>query len=61
MILAARIGAQTRGGETPVSATVRELTQSAGDLRFDEGREVALKGFAGTHRLYALLWDESPQ
>ena len=61
VILAARIGAQARGGETLVSATVRELTDGAGDLRFDAGREVALKGFAGTHRLYALLWDESPQ
>jgi class 3 adenylate cyclase len=60
VILAARIGAQARGGEILVSSTVRELTESAGDLRFDAGREVPLKGLGGTHRLYALLWQETP-
>jgi hypothetical protein len=29
---------------------------SAGDLRFDAGREVELKGLAGPHRVHALDW-----
>jgi class 3 adenylate cyclase len=60
VILAARIGTQARGGEILVSAVFRELTESAGDLRFDEGREVEIKGLAGTRRLYAVLWRDAP-
>ncbi len=31
---------------------MRELTESAGDIRFGAGREVVLKDLAGTHQVY---------
>jgi class 3 adenylate cyclase len=55
VILASRIAGQARGGEILVSSLLRELIESAGDIRFDEGRETTLKGLTGTHRLYAVL------
>ncbi len=56
VILAARIAALAHGGEILVSATLRDLTESAGDLRFAEVGEVQLKGLAGTHRIYKAIW-----
>jgi class 3 adenylate cyclase/tetratricopeptide (TPR) repeat protein len=56
VILAARIAALAHGGEIMVSATLRDLTESAGDLRFSEVGEVQLKGLAGTHRIYKAIW-----
>src|SRR5260370_4105003 len=56
MILSARIAALAHGGEILVSATLRDLTESAGDLRFAEVGEVQLKGLAGTHRIYKAIW-----
>ncbi len=53
---AARIGNEARGGEILVSALLRELTESAGDLAFDEGREVELKGLSGTQRVFPVEW-----
>jgi class 3 adenylate cyclase len=59
VILAARIAAQARGGEILVSEELRE-TASRGDngdgLRFDDGRELELKGLAGSHRVYRADW-----
>ena len=40
-----------------VSSLLKELTESAGDVRFDERREVELKGMVGTHRVYEVVWD----
>ncbi len=60
VILAARIGAEARGGEILVSSTLRELMTGPGDVGFDAGREIELKGLAGTHRLHAVLWQELP-
>lgn len=54
VVVAARIAAQARGGETLVSAVVKELTDSAGDLRFSEARELELGGLAGTRRVHAV-------
>jgi class 3 adenylate cyclase len=54
VIVASRVGGAASGGEILVSALMRELTESAGDIRFDTGREVALKGLPGTHRVYAV-------
>jgi class 3 adenylate cyclase len=54
VVLAARIGAVARGGETVVSSLLRELTASTGEFAFDNGRDVELKGLAGTHRVYAV-------
>jgi class 3 adenylate cyclase len=52
VIFASRITGKASGGEILVSALLRELTESGGDIRFDAGREVVLKGIAGTHRVY---------
>jgi class 3 adenylate cyclase len=56
IILAARIAGAARGGEILASSLLRELTDGTGDLRFGEGRELALKGLTGTHRVYELVW-----
>ncbi|BBY62723.1 adenylate/guanylate cyclase domain-containing protein [Mycolicibacterium helvum] len=50
--MAARVAGQADGGEILVSESVR--TAVGGRHDFDAGREVELKGFAGTHRLYAV-------
>ncbi len=60
VILAARIAAQAAGGEILVSEELRAAA-SAGDgngagLRFDEGRELELKGLAGSHRVFRAEW-----
>jgi len=55
VLVAAKIAAQAKGGEVLLSATMKELAASAGDLRFDEGREIELKGFVGTHRVHRVL------
>ncbi len=52
--MAARVAAEAIGGEVLVSDTVREALSECTDLEFDGGREVELKGFAGSHRLYAV-------
>jgi class 3 adenylate cyclase len=54
VILAARIAAQAEGGEILVSALLKDLTESSGEFTFDDGRDLALKGLAGTHRVYAV-------
>jgi adenylate cyclase len=52
--MAARVAAQADGGETLVSEVVRDAVSDHDDIAFDEGREVELKGFSGSHRLYAV-------
>jgi adenylate cyclase len=52
--MAARVAAQAGGGEILVSETVRDALRDCDDIAFDEGREAELKGFAGSHRLYAI-------
>jgi len=49
--MAARVAAAADGGEVLVSRSVRD---AVADQEFDDGRDVELKGFSGTHRLYAL-------
>lgn len=56
VILASRIAALAHGGEILLSATLHDLTESAGDLRFSDVGEVQLKGLAGTHRIYKAIW-----
>ena len=58
VILAARIAAQPRGGEVLVSAEAHERTAKAG-LPFDAGRELELKGLAGTHRVFRASWEDA--
>lgn len=53
--MAARVAAQAVGGEVLVSAPVRDAVSVVDPaIRFDAGREAELKGFAGSHRLYAV-------
>jgi class 3 adenylate cyclase len=65
VILAARIGAQARGGEILVSEALREMAQGNGEgdleaeapFSFDGGRELELKGLAGSHRVFRAEWE----
>ena len=52
--MAARVAAEACGGEVLVSNTVHDALSGCEDLTFDGGRDAELKGFAGTHRLYAV-------
>jgi class 3 adenylate cyclase len=54
VIVAARIADHARGGEILVSSLLKELTESGGDIRFDAGQQVSLKGLAGPHRVFAV-------
>ena len=51
--MAARVAAQADGGEILVSEVVRNAVSDE-DIAFDDGRDVELKGFSGSHRLYAV-------
>ena len=55
VILASRIADQAKGGQILVSALLKELVESSGDLAFGEEREVELKGLSGSHRVYSAL------
>jgi class 3 adenylate cyclase len=59
VILAARIGSTAAATEILVSSTLKEVTESAGDFRFDSGREVSLHGLSGTYRIYSVVWSET--
>jgi class 3 adenylate cyclase len=65
VVLAARIAAQAVGGEILVSESLRDAVQEPGgdpgDVSFDDGRELELKGLAGTHRVYRAEWSGSPE
>src|SRR5438034_2725663 len=56
VILAARIASVARGGESLVSAVLKELSESAGDIPFGEGRPVKLKGLAGVRQVFEVGW-----
>ncbi len=56
VILAYRIADQAQGGQILVSSLLRELTQSAGDIRFGRAVHVELKGLKGTHEIYQVDW-----
>ena len=55
VIMACRIADQARATEILVSADVRDAL--ADDFRFAEPRELALKGFSGSHAAFPLAWD----
>ncbi|MBV8928469.1 MAG: adenylate/guanylate cyclase domain-containing protein [Mycobacteriaceae bacterium] len=50
--MAARVADSADGGEVLVSEPVRDAIADDPDIAFAEAREVELKGFRGTHRLY---------
>ena len=54
--MAARVAAAADGGEILVSESVRKACRDSdlGDVSYDDGRDVELKGFSGTQRLYAV-------
>ena len=56
VVLASRIAGQARGGEILVSSLLKELAESAGDIEFGEARVAELKGFAGTHTMFPVVW-----
>jgi class 3 adenylate cyclase len=53
---AARIADQANGGEILVSSLVKELTDSAGDITFENGRSVELKGLSNAGHVYSVVW-----
>ncbi|MDZ7728607.1 MAG: adenylate/guanylate cyclase domain-containing protein [Dehalococcoidia bacterium] len=60
VVLAARITDWAQPGTIWVSALLKALTESSGDIRFGRGESVQLKGLSGTQRAYQVLWDEEP-
>jgi len=57
VVLAARIAAQARGAEILVSEALREQAEGEDGLDFDAGRELELKGMAGTHTVHRAEWE----
>ena len=60
LVKAARIAALARGGEILVSAVVRELADlgADGDIWFEDGSEVELRGLRGRHLVVPVQWEE---
>jgi class 3 adenylate cyclase len=57
VVLAARIAAMARGAEILVSEPLREQAEGEDGLAFDAGRELELKGMAGTHTVHRAEWE----
>ncbi len=58
VILAARIASQAQGEQILVSSLLKALVDSSGEFEFRDGREVELKGLAGSHQVFEVKWDE---
>jgi class 3 adenylate cyclase len=52
--MAARVAAEAVGGQILVSEPVRNALRDCDDIAFDGGREVELKGFSGSYRLFSV-------
>ncbi|CAJ1495045.1 adenylate/guanylate cyclase domain-containing protein [[Mycobacterium] kokjensenii] len=52
--MAARVAAAAEGGQILISGPVRDAVKDRDDITVGAGRDAELKGFAGTHRLYAV-------
>jgi class 3 adenylate cyclase len=61
VILASRIAGQAADGQILVSSILKELTRSAGDLRFGEARSVRLKGVAQPQDLSLVDWQPAEE
>ena len=59
VILAARIAAQASGGEILVSDEMRAAAGDGNGFAFDQGRELELKGLAGSHKVFRADWEDS--
>ena len=55
VVLAARIADKAHGDEILASSVVKQLTESAGDVTFDNERELELDGLAGKHTVYRVV------
>jgi len=56
VIQAFRIADLAGAGEILVSSELKQRVDAGGDLRFDAGRELELKGISGTHRVFSVHW-----
>ena len=54
---AARVASSAGGNEIVVSSLVHDLVASSAEFSFAEPREVELKGFSGTHRVFPVILD----
>lgn len=52
--MAARVASAADGGQILVSDVVRNAVSGIDDITIDDGRDAELKGFSGSHRLYAV-------
>lgn len=59
VILASRIASQAQGSQILVSSLLKELTESAGEFQFGEGRNLELKGLAAPARVYHVVWQQT--
>jgi TPR repeat protein/serine/threonine protein kinase len=59
VIVAARICAQAGADEVLVSSTFRELTQAAGDLQYEAGEQMLLKGLAASYQVHKMVWRDA--
>ena len=57
VIVASRIAGHAHGGEILVSGLLRDLVESAGDIKFGEPRQAELKGFAQPYEVTPILWE----
>ncbi len=57
VILTSRIADQAKAGEILGSSALKEQVKDSDDLKFDEGRDLTLKGLAGEHHVYSLAWE----
>jgi class 3 adenylate cyclase len=55
VVVAARIADQAQGHEILASSVVKQLTESAGDVRFEDERELELNGLAGKHTVFRVV------
>lgn len=58
--MAARVAAEAVGGQILVSQPVRDALSDCDGIEFDEGRDVELKGFSGSYRLFAVDTSAEP-
>jgi class 3 adenylate cyclase len=56
VIVAVRIADAATPGEILVSSLTKDLTDAGGDLGYDDGREVELKGVSRAWRVHAVEW-----
>jgi len=60
VVVAVRIADHADPGEIVVSGLTRDLTASGGDIAFDAGAEVELKGLSQPWRVHRVSWSPAP-